>query len=393
MRSCLQALNEKLSRLGEETASVDGARRRALASEEGARAVAAILRASRSSVMLLDEEAGVLRVAAAVGAPLPPAEMDAVASGESVAGRVFASGETLLVSDVRQDSRVESSAPPDRYASPSFVVAPLGSGLERTGVLCASEPADGRPFDEDSRVLLEILGHQLGRLLAAQAAPGLDLEGDLEGELPEVAVLESTPDAQGPDEEAASRDVELARAVCAAITSEVTPERILADALAAASAALGDAPTSIHLLDGASGELRLEAQRDGGERSDRPQLPADRGLTGTVVATRQPMAVDHPQEEARFDPEVDTPEDAEPGPLVCVPLCFRNKTLGVFRGFPRQTGRATARTAEILAASLSAAARNVLLYRGLVDSIEEVARVRREAAKRPGIGGRPKAGR
>jgi hypothetical protein len=105
------------------------------------------------------------------------------------------------------------------------------------------------------------------------------------------------------------------------------------------------------------------------------------------------MAVDHPQEEARFDPEVDTPEDAEPGPLVCVPLCFRNKTLGGFRGFPRQTGRATARTAEILAASLSAAARNVLLYRGLVDSIEEVARVRREAAKRPGIGGRPKAGR
>jgi hypothetical protein len=39
---------------------------------------------------------------------------------------------------------------------------------------------------------------------------------------------------------------------------------------------------------------------------------------------------------------------------------------------------------EVLAAALSAAVRNVLLYRSLVDTIDEVARARREAQR--GVG-------
>ena len=39
----------------------------------------------------------------------------------------------------------------------------------------------------------------------------------------------------------------------------------------------------------------------------------------------------------------------------------------------------SARTGEVLSAALSAAVRNVLLYRSLIESIEEVAKVRRES--------------
>ena len=54
-------------------------------------------------------------------------------------------------------------------------------------------------------------------------------------------------------------------------------------------------------------------------------------------------------------------------------------TCGVFRGFPSQGVGASARTGEILSATLSAAVRNVLLYRSLLEAIDEVADARREA--------------
>ena len=91
------------------------------------------------------------------------------------------------------------------------------------------------------------------------------------------------------------------------------------------------------------------------------------------------VATDEPQADPRFDPDVDTPESGEARPLLCLPLVFRAKTLGVLRAFPTTPGRTSPRTGEVVGAALSAAVRNVLLYRSLVESIDEVARARREA--------------
>ena len=65
------------------------------------------------------------------------------------------------------------------------------------------------------------------------------------------------------------------------------------------------------------------------------------------------------------------------GPLLCGPLRFRGKTLGVFRAFPKSARDASPALGELLSAALSAAVRNVLLYRSLVQTIEEVAAARR----------------
>ena len=65
--------------------------------------------------------------------------------------------------------------------------------------------------------------------------------------------------------------------------------------------------------------------------------------------------------------------------MLCVPLRLRGKVLGLFRGFPSRGVGASARTGEILSATLSAAVRNALLYRSLLESIDDVAEARREA--------------
>jgi hypothetical protein len=50
--------------------------------------------------------------------------------------------------------------------------------------------------------------------------------------------------------------------------------------------------------------------------------------------------------------------------------------------FPKEPAAASARTGEVLAAALSAVVRNVLLYRSLLESIEDLARARRDAGGR-----------
>jgi len=98
-----------------------------------------------------------------------------------------------------------------------------------------------------------------------------------------------------------------------------------------------------------------------------------------VAETGQLVASADPASDPRFDAAVDTPADGRPGPLLCGALRFRGKVLGVFRAFPEAREAPSARTGEVLSAALSAAVRNVLLYRSLIESIDEVARARRES--------------
>jgi signal transduction protein with GAF and PtsI domain len=174
------------------------------------------------------------------------------------------------------------------------------------------------------------------------------------------------------------REAELARAICEAVTAEVEPARILEAALHPVAEALQAAPVSLYLVDAEQGDLVREAECDRGTRGDRPVLPTGLGLTGSVLESGNLIASDDPTADPRFDLGIDTPEDGTPGPLLCGPLKFRGKTLGIFRAYPESPEDASPGVGEVLAAALSAAVRNVLLYRSLVDTIDEVARARRE---------------
>jgi GAF domain-containing protein len=341
---------------------------------EGAvQALSEILGAAKTSLMLLDEDGRALRVAAARGFKVPPSELDEVPIGEGVAGIALARSEPILVGDVGNDVRFAGRAPEDRYTTSSFAVAPLAAGARALGVLCATERAGGEPFDEEDLALMRILSVQLAQMLDARHAAGsvADFEAPVEAPA-EPAEAEQGDLARGANE------AELARAICDAVTAEVEPARILEAALRPVAESLCAAPVSLYLLDPEQGDLAREAECDRGSRSDRLRLPVGRGLTATVLESGALIASDDPKLDARFDGEVDTPEDGAAGPLLCGPLRFRGKTLGIFRAFPERPEDASPGVGEVLSAALSAAVRNVLLYRSLVDTIEEVARARRE---------------
>lgn len=352
LRARLARLEEMLEKLAAQAEGDDADAVRAAAVD----AAAEVLGAARTSLVLLDEAAGEGRVAACHGCKEEPSALDPVRLGEDVAGRVLARGEPLLVRDLAEDPRFAGRPASARYESRSFVLAPLLAGTRTLGVLCATDRPGEVPFEEEDLALLRILATQLATLEGRAGAA-------------------AAPDAEADTDPLA----ELAREVCDAVTREVEPARMLQAALEPVARGLTAAPVSLYLLDPQAGDLVREGECDGARRSDRRRLAPGRGLTGLVLESGQLVATADPAADPRFDPEVDTPEDGASGPLLCGPLRFRGKTLGVFRAFPAQAPEP--RTGELLSAALSAAVRNALLYRSLVQSIEEVAEARRAATR------------
>ena len=351
------ALVQQAARAGEDRAARLGA--------EAASALAEVVGASKTSLMLVDDAGEQLRVVAATGASLPPDRMDTALVGESVAGEVFASGQPLALSDIDSDARFSGRIRRPRYRSSSLAVVAVPAEGGNLGVLCATDREGGAAFGEDELALMQILAHQLGPLLAAPpAAP----------EQPAPA-----PAPQPAADSSSESDLELVRAICDVLAVEVEPQRLVEAALRPVARVLPAAPVSLYLIDNASGELRLEGQHDELGRGDRKSLSRQRGLTALVLQTGRVVATDRPQSDPRFDPDIDTPENGVVGPLLCVPLQWRGKTLGVARAFPQGGAAASARTGEVISAALSAAVRNVLLYRSLLESIEDLAEARREA--------------
>jgi len=336
--------------------------------ERVVRAVSDVLGATKTSLLLVDDGPGELRVAAAHGRKIPDDGLDPVGLGEGVAGVALARSEPILVADVAADGRFPDRTPERGYDSRSFAVAPLVAGARAIGVLCATDRRDG-PMDADDLALLRILAQQVARLLDRPEGAGLE-EPEAVAELEEAPPLEAVP---GGD----ARGAALVRAICDAVTAEIEPARILEGALRQIGEALAAAPVALFLARGKRGVLVREAEWDGGAAGDRTRLPADAGLTGAVFQSGGIVASDAPARDPRFSPDVDTPAAGGVGPFLCGPIRFRGKTLGVFRAFPKSPDDASPALGELLSAALSAAVRNVLLYRSLVQTIEEVAAARR----------------
>ena len=343
--------------------------------------VADVLGAGKTSLLLVDEAGSRLHVAAATGRKIAIGEFDAVPVGQGVAGTAFSRAQAMLVEDATSDQRlsgVPTQEKAGRYDSGSFAVVPVPSPSGVLGVLCATDRKGGAPFEETDLAVLRILAVQVGQLLTQRRLTKLASATPARGATDPDRTLPAPSLATSLDE-SAPRDADLARQVCEAVSAEVEPKRVFDAAIRPIALALEAAPVALFLRDPESGDLVCEGQVDGGRCADRARISALRGLTGTVLATGNLVATPKPQDDPRFDPDVDTPEGGDPAPLLCLPLRFRGKVLGVLRAFPRSGIAPSARTGEVLAAALSAAVRNVFLYRSLVDSIEEVARARREA--------------
>ena len=379
---------QELSDVGRETAGAELEARVALLAGEIA---SEVFDARKTSLMRLDREESSLEVVSMVGRDIELREIGPVPMGQGVAWLALQEGRPLVVQDMRADDRLTQDPDNERYDTEAFAIVPVGVSEGWLGVLCVTDRVAGSGFADEDVSLLRLLALQVAEALTRESrspapAPADDvtisLDTDSSDHVTDTMPLDLARDvveAAGICGDAAAQDSEIARQVCEAVVSEVDPERVLAGVVRTLERELAADPVGIFLLSGRSGGLSLEVGSEGGLRQEREMLPGNRGLTGAAVQARHLIATTVPSEDPRFDPEVDTAVDGKAGPLLCIPLRFRGKVIGIARIHLAEGAHVSARTGEILGSALSAAIRNVLLYRSLVESMDEVAAVRREA--------------
>jgi hypothetical protein len=115
--------------------------------------------------MTTDAERRFLTIRAAIGLPESVVQSSRVRRGASFAGKVWVTGRTLLIDDIRSDPRFRSEESDARYTTPSLLCVPVLHDLEVVGVLTVNNRIDGRPLSDDDRRLLEAMAPRIAYLL------------------------------------------------------------------------------------------------------------------------------------------------------------------------------------------------------------------------------------
>lgn len=123
------------------------------------------LQARKASIMLLDPQQRVLRIAAAKGLDPEFVQNTRVEIGERIAGRVFLEEATLHVFDIERHSAVGRSNNTAYYGTKSFISAPLRDGDEVIGVLNVSDHVENREFTDADGEILEAFGVMIAGMI------------------------------------------------------------------------------------------------------------------------------------------------------------------------------------------------------------------------------------
>lgn len=121
----------------------------------------------KASIMIYDPERGVLRIAAARGMDPDVVENAVVKVGEGISGRVFASHEPVLITEIRAD---ETGPGRERYRTRSLISAPVTCfpmkvGKDSLGVINVTDKSDGSRFTDSDLQLLTTLANQAAAYL------------------------------------------------------------------------------------------------------------------------------------------------------------------------------------------------------------------------------------
>jgi diguanylate cyclase (GGDEF)-like protein len=115
-----------------------------------------------------------------------------------------------------------------------------------------------------------------------------------------------------------------------ALTSELRPERLFSRILQKVSELLPAENWSLLLSDESTGELRFELSVDlDPEMVKDVRLALGQGIAGKVALEQKPLVVDDVRECEFFFGEVDRRSGCETRSIICVPLIFGGKTVGV----------------------------------------------------------------
>lgn len=119
------------------------------------------LEVERVSLMLLDQDAGELRIKAAKGLHPSVIRNTVKKIGDGIAGWVAREGKPLFIRDVERSEQFSESPFYDQLTTKSLICVPLKAGDRVVGVLNANNKSSGLAFEEYDLYLATIFSHIL----------------------------------------------------------------------------------------------------------------------------------------------------------------------------------------------------------------------------------------
>jgi signal transduction histidine kinase/DNA-binding response OmpR family regulator len=284
-------------------------------------------------LLLVDPEAGVLRVAVlrgrsnAEGFPLP--------IGVGLSGRVAETGAPLYVADTQHDPRSALAAEDRAFGIRTYLGLPIKTPDTVLGVLTLNTTA---PHEYTPAELAYLTS------FADQAAVALDHA------------------RQHAAARARADDLETLREIEQAMMVRLDLPAVLEAIVAGASRLLASDFAQLVLWDEATGQLRFGAARGPSAECVKAQVfVLGRGINGVVAQQRQPMILNDYAASAYAIPEC-----ADIVATITVPICFGDRLLGVLHSHSKTPGiRYTAedlRRLQMLAGQAAVAIENARLY-------------------------------
>ncbi|HXS09932.1 MAG TPA: HD domain-containing phosphohydrolase [Candidatus Krumholzibacteria bacterium] len=127
--------------------------------------IAELLNVKRASLMMVDPEAGELRIDSAIGLDEDIVEHARVRLGEAIAGTVAQENSAFLVTDAQADNRVRTAG--RRYESKSFLSVPIRRDNRVVGVINVTDPVGRAMLNEEDHALLELFADRVVMALDA----------------------------------------------------------------------------------------------------------------------------------------------------------------------------------------------------------------------------------
>ncbi len=302
-----------------------------------------VMRATSGSVALINPNTGFLEILATHGLPLGSDKLR-LKVGEGLTGWVAKNGQTARVGNVRDD---------DRYILlgrdvESELAVPLRMDGKVSGVINVDSETPDAFSEEDEELLEELAVQASGVILNSWQYEHLRLK---------AGMFESL--------------IEVGKTINSALNLDDVLRAITRQACQMMDAKLG----SLLLIDSSGDWLELKASHGAGrEYVEKPRLPIEESLLGTVVKRNKPVQVEDVQSSSRYQ-YLDVARREGLVSLLSVPLSYQDEILGtlvVYTDKPHRFSNDEVNILNTLADLSAVAIQKASLYERIVDVEEQL---------------------
>lgn len=310
------------------------------------------------SLMLLDEEKQNLFIKAAIGLPEDVKQNSQQKITQGVAGWVFQHRQPLLVTDIQNDPRFKPSFWHSQYRNTSFISVPLIARARTLGVLNVNNKSSGTQFTTRDLNFVTTFATQ-----AALALENAILYSSLEKEVKFLSMITE-----------ASR----------LFTQTTHLKKVMVLVMRKIQEILSVEAASLLLIDEVNQELKFEIAL--GEKAHLlkdMKVKLGEGIAGWVAKEGKTVLTLDTSEDSRFDPRIDTITHLNTRSILCAPIKFQNKVLGVIQVINKRNknifDKEDQRILEALCNGAAIAIRNATLFKALQQQTQKLKAFSEEA--------------